>query len=356
MNFSHLPFHVTLPAEVATLLHSKLPLHFASPVFLWGLLLLPVVYLWRGRRGLSAALGFSSVSTAREVARDVKSRWGRFLALARTLMLAAGVLALARPQVAHAHADAQASGVDLVLALDVSGSMSSLDFKRDDAPVSRLDVVKSVVKDFVADRPNDRLGMIAFAGRPYLVSPLTLDHDWLVQNLDRVRIGAVEDGTAIGSALGAAVNRLRGQPSKSKVVILLTDGVNNSGSVRPELAAEAAKALGVRVYTIGTGVRGEAPMPVTGDDGTPHLVMTNVDIDEDTLRKIADTTGGKYFRATDTGSLREIYAAIDKMEKTTHTVHHYETHDERFAWFLLPAACLLALELGFRLTRFRSVP
>ena len=153
-----------------------------------------------------------------------------------------------------------------------------------------------------------------------------------------------------------ALNRLRGQPSKSKAVILLTDGVNNSGSVRPELAAEAAKALGVRVYTIGTGVRGEAPTPVTGGDGTTRLVMTKVDIDEDTLRKIADTTGGKYFRATDTGSLREIYASIDKLEKTTHTVHHYETHDERFVWFLVPAACLLALELGFRLTRFRAVP
>ncbi|HTQ02550.1 MAG TPA: VWA domain-containing protein [Polyangiaceae bacterium] len=350
MNFAHLPFHFPTPFHLAT------PLYFASPVFLWALVLLPVVYLWRGRSGRRAAVGFSSVSTAREVAREVKSRWGRWLPLARTLALAAGILALARPQIAHAHTDAQASGVDLVLALDVSGSMSSLDFKRDDEPVSRLDVVKSVVKDFVGDRPNDRIGMIAFAGRPYLVSPLTLDHDWLVQNLERVRLGAVEDGTAIGSALGAAVNRLRGQPSKSKVVILLTDGVNNSGSVAPELAAEAAKALGVRVYTIGVGVRGEAPTPVTSEDGSTRLVMTKVDIDEDTLRKIADVTGGKYFRATDTGSLREIYAAIDKMEKTTHTVHRYETHEERFAWFLTPAACLLALELGFGMTRFRRVP
>jgi Ca-activated chloride channel family protein len=350
-----LPFHFAPVAELAARL-SALPFHFASPVFLWALLLLPPIYLWRGRRGARAAVGFSSVETAREVAREVKSRWSRFLPLVRTLVLAAGVLALARPQVAHAHTDAQASGIDLVLALDVSGSMSSLDFKRDDAPVSRLDVVKSVVKDFVGDRPNDRLGMIAFAGRPYLVSPLTLDHDWLVQNLDRVHIGAVEDGTAIGSALGAAVNRLRAEPSKSKVVILLTDGVNNSGSVRPELAAEAAKALGVRVYTIGTGVRGEAPTPVTDTDGTTHLVMTKVDIDEGALRRIADTTGGKYFRATDTDSLRDIYASIDKLEKTTHTVHHYETHEERFAWFLSAAACLLAFELGLRLTRFRRIP
>lgn len=331
-------------------------LHFASPMFLWALALLPLVYLLRGRPGRTAALGFSSTATAREVARTVKSRWVRWIPFARTLALALGILALARPQVAHAHVQTQASGVDLVLALDVSGSMSSLDFKRDDKPVSRLDVVKSVVSEFVHDRPNDRIAMIAFAARPYLVSPLTLDHDWLVQNLDRVRLGAVEDGTAIGSALGAAVNRLRDEPAKSKVVVLLTDGVNNTGSVQPELAAEAAKALGVRVYTIGVGVRGEAPMPVTGADGSTRMVMTKVDIDEDTLRKVAETTGGKYFRATDTDSLRKVYASIDQMEKTTHVVHSYETHEERFAWFLLPAVGLLALELGLGLTRFRRVP
>ena len=333
-----------------------IPIHFASPLFLWALVLLPLVYFLRGGRGLAAALGFSSTSTAREVAREVKSRWGRWLPVGRTLALALGILALARPQIAQAHVETQASGVDMVLAVDVSSSMSSLDFERDDKPISRLDVVKSVVSDFVSQRPNDRLGLLAFAGRPYLVSPLTLDHDWLIQNLDRVRIGAIEDGTAIGSALGAAVNRLRDQPAKSKVVVLLTDGVNNTGRVRPELVAEAAKALGVRVYTIGVGVRGEAPMPVTDPDGSTRLVMTKVDIDEATLRKVAETTGGKYFRATDTDSLREIYALIDKMEKTTHAVRSYQTHEERFAWFLIPAAALLALELGLGLTRFRRVP
>jgi Ca-activated chloride channel family protein len=331
-------------------------IHFAAPMFLWALALLPIVYFLRGRIGRAPALAFSSVEIARQASRPVKSRWGRWLPLARTLALAAGVVALARPQIAHAHVKTKASGVDLVLALDVSGSMSSLDFKRGDKPVSRLEIVKSVVSEFVAHRPDDRIAMIAFAGRPYLVSPLTLDHDWLVQNLDRVRTGAVEDGTAIGSALAASVNRLRQEPAKSKVVVLLTDGVNNSGAVQPQLAAEAAKALGVRVYTIGVGVRGEAPMPVTGDDGTTHLVMTKVDVDEDTLRKIADKTGGAYFRATDTDSLRGIYASIDKMEKTTHSARSYETHEERFAWFLVPAASLLMLELGLGLTRFRRIP
>ncbi len=331
-------------------------IHFAAPMFLWALALLPIVYLLRGRLGRAPAVSFSSVEIARQASRSVRSRWGRWLPVARTLALAGGILALARPETAHAHVGTQASGVDLVLALDVSGSMSSLDFKRDDKPISRLDVVKSVVSEFVTHRPNDRIAMVAFAGRPYLVSPLTLDHDWLVDNLDRVKIGAVEDGTAIGSALAASVNRLRDQPAKSKVVVLLTDGVNNSGAIQPQLAAEAAKALGVRVYTIGVGVRGEAPMPVTGSDGSTRLVMTKVDVDEDTLRNIADTTGGRYFRATDTDSLREIYASIDKMEKTTHSVRSYETHEERFAWFLFPAVSLLALELGLGLTRFRRVP
>ncbi|MGA7119992.1 MAG: VWA domain-containing protein, partial [Polyangiaceae bacterium] len=206
-------------------------IHFSSPQFLWLLALVPVIFLWRGRKGLAPALAFSSTTTARTVSQSVHGRWGRWLAAMRAAALAFGVVAMARPQIAHAHADVQASGVDLVLALDVSGSMSSLDFKEDDKPVDRLEVVKAVVSKFIEGRPNDRIGLIAFAGRPYLVSPLTLDHDWILQNLDRVQIGAVEDGTAIGSALGAAVNRLRDQPSRSKVVVLLTDGVNNAGSV-----------------------------------------------------------------------------------------------------------------------------
>ncbi len=331
-------------------------IHFASPAFLWLLALLPVVFLWRGRKGLAPALGFSSTATARAVSRSVRSRWGHWLAALRAGALAFGILALARPQIAHAHADVQASGVDLVLALDVSGSMSSLDFKEDGKPLDRLDVVKSVVSKFIDGRPNDRIGLIAFAGRPYLVSPLTLDHDWILQNLDRVQIGAVEDGTAIGSALGTAVSRLRDQPSRSKVVVLLTDGVNNAGSVPPQLAAEAAKAMGVRVYTIGVGSRGEAPMPVTDKDGETHIVMTKVDVDEDALRTIAHTTGGRFFRATDTDSLRQIYASIDSLEKTTHAVRSYETHEERFAWAALPAGLLLSLELGLGLTRFRRIP
>ena len=181
----------------------------------------------------------------------------------------------------------------MILAMDCSGSMEALDFKVNGEPVNRLDVVKSVVSKFIDARPNDRIGLVGFAGAPYLVSPLTLDHDWLQQNLDRVKIGSVEDGTAIGSALATSVNRLREQPSKSKIVVLLTDGQNNAGKVMPETAAQAAKVLGVKVYTIAAGVRGEAPIPVTDAFGNKRLAMAQVDVDEDTLRENRCRNGWK---------------------------------------------------------------
>jgi Ca-activated chloride channel family protein len=234
--------------------------------------------------------------------------------------------------------------------------MQSLDFKVDGQPVSRVDVVKSVVGKFIEARSDDRIGMIEFAHAPYLVCPLTLDHDWLLQNLERVQIGSIDDGTAIGSAIAACVNRLRDQPGKSKVVVLLTDGQNNTGKVSPLMAAEAAKALGVKVYTIGAGVRGDAPMPVTDAFGNKQIVMVPADVDEVTLQKIADETGGKFYRATDTDSLKKIYAEIDRLEKTTHTLKKFESQRELFAWALLPALCLLGMAIGLEQTRFRRLP
>jgi Ca-activated chloride channel family protein len=244
----------------------------------------------------------------------------------------------------------------MMLALDCSGSMQALDFKIDGQPADRLDIVKSVVSKFIDSRPNDRIGLIGFAGAPYLVSPLTLDHDWLQQNLDRIKIGAVEDGTAIGSAIAAGVNRLRDQPGKSKIMVLLTDGENNMGKIMPDTAAQAAKAMGVKIYTIGAGVRGEAPVPVTDGDGQKHLVMSKVDVDEDALRKIADETGGKFFRATDTESLRDIYHEIDHMEKSTHQLKKYEHHSELFLFAVIPALGLIGASLGLEQTRYRRLP
>ncbi len=272
------------------------------------------------------------------------------------LALALLIVALARPQLGQSTATVQASGVDMILALDCSGSMEALDFKLNGQPTNRLDIVKSVVSKFIDDRPNDRIGLIGFAGAPYLVSPLTLDHDWLQQNLERIQIGAVEDGTAIGSAIASGVNRLRDQPGKSKVLVLLTDGQNNLGKITPDAAAQAAKALGVKVYTIGAGARGEAPVPVTDAFGNKRLAMAKVDVDEDALRKIADETGGKFFRCTDTDSLRKTYAEIDRLEKTTRDIKRFERHSELFPWAVLPALALLGTAFGLDHTRFRRLP
>jgi len=204
-------------------------IRFLYPQLLWLLALLPLVALLRGRRGTVAAVKYSSAEIARQVAGETRSRAGRWISTLSLLALGFIIIGLARPQLGRSSSTVEASGVDMILALDCSGSMAALDFKVDGQPTNRLDVVKSVVSKFIDARPNDRIGLIGFAGAPYLVSPLTLDHDWLQRNLERVQIGAVEDGTAIGSALAASVNRLRDQPGKSKVVVLLTDGENNMG-------------------------------------------------------------------------------------------------------------------------------
>ena len=331
-------------------------IHFLYPSFLWLLALLPLFALVRGRRGPVAAVRYSSADIARQVARETRSRAGQWFAPINLLALAFIIIALARPQFGHSRSTVEASGIDMMLALDCSGSMAALDFKLDGQPASRIDIVKSVVSKFIDERPNDRMGVIGFAGAPYLVSPLTLDHDWLQQNLERVQLGAVEDGTAIGSAIALGVNRLQDQPGKSKVIVLLTDGENNMGRIMPETAAQAAKALGVKVYTIGAGVRGDAPVPVTDADGNKRLVMAKVDVDEDTLKKIAGETGGKFFRATDTQSLKSIYGEIDRMEKTMHQLKKFETQSELFAFALIPALGLLGTGLALNHTRFRRLP
>jgi Ca-activated chloride channel family protein len=329
---------------------------FLQPEWFWLLALLPLVMLWRGRRGPVAAVEYSDVGLAREVARSSRSRIGNITWL---LPLLAGVLmivGLARPQRGHSRTEVTANGIDIVLGLDVSGSMQALDFEIDGQRLNRIEVVKSVVAKFIEQRPNDRIGLIAFAGAPYLVSPLTLDHDWLQQNLERVNIGTGDDGTAIGSAIAASVNRLRTTPAKSKVVILLTDGMNNTGKISPLSAAEAAKALGVKVYTIGVGVRGKAPIPVKDEAGNPHMIMAKVDVDEKTLQAVADETGGKFYRATDTNSLQRIYGEINTLERTPATVQKFEHYDELYPYALIPSLAILALGSLLQQTRFRRLP
>jgi Ca-activated chloride channel homolog len=329
---------------------------FLQPEWFWLLALLPIVLLWRGRRGPVAAIEYSDISLARDVARRGRSRIGLLLWLLPILAGALMIVGLARPQRADGRTLITANGIDIVLGLDVSGSMQALDFQIDHQRVNRIEVVKSVVSKFIEERQDDRIGIIAFAGTPYLVSPITLDHDWLQQNLERVAVGSVDDGTAIGSALAASVNRLRLTQAKSKVVILLTDGVNNTGKISPLAAAEAAKAMGVKVYTIGVGVRGEAPLPVRDAAGNWHVVTAKVDVDEKTLQAIADETGGKFYRATDTDSLQRIYEQINRLEKTAQTVQKFEHTEELYPYALIPALAILGLSLLLQQTRLRRLP
>jgi len=329
---------------------------FANPILLWLLLLLPLLAATRGRVGQGAALLYPSADLVRAVGRRVSSRPGRARLFLRLLALGLLIVAIARPQQGLGTAEVETSGIDIVLAIDVSGSMRALDFKLEGKPADRLEVVKTVVRRFIETRSDDRIGIVAFAGRPYMVSPLTLDHDWLTQNLERVRIGLIEDGTAVGSGIAASVNRLREQKAKSKVVILLTDGVNNAGKVTPVTAAEAARALGIKVYTIAAGTQGEAPMPVTDRFGNERVVMAPVEVDEDTLRKVAETTDAAFFRATDTENLERIYQQIDQLERTTETVKRYEQYRELYHWPLLLGLLILGVELLLAETRLRSLP
>lgn len=329
---------------------------FQSPEFLWLLALVPLLALWRGRMGRTAAIEYSSAELVHDVAKESRSNAGGWIISLRLLALALLIVALARPQFGRGTTEVEASGIDIVLAIDISGSMEALDFQLNGQPVSRLEVVKSAVSKFIEARPNDRIGLVVFAGRPYLVSPLTLDHPWLQQNLERVKIGLVEDGTAIGSGIAASVNRLRDQPSKSKIVVLLTDGVNNAGKVAPETAADAARSMGIKVYTIGAGVKGSAPMPVKDQFGNRRYAMVQVDVDEETLKKVADTTDAKFYRATDTDSLENIYAEIDRLEKTKAKIKKFERYQELFAWFLIPGLALLGGEFWMRNTRYRRLP
>lgn len=331
-------------------------MRFADPALLALLLLVPAVALLQGRSGKAASVLYSAAARVRSVSRPRLARPGALLASLRLLGIALLVIAIARPQRVEATAEVEASGIDVVLAVDVSGSMEALDFTLGGEPVNRLEVAKRVIGRFVDERPGDRIGLVAFAGRPYLASPVTLDHDWLRENLDRTRIGLVEDGTAIGTAIATSVGRLRGSDAKSKIVVLLTDGMNNAGRISPETAAEAARALGVRIYTIAAGTDGEAPMPVKDAFGRRQIVRTKVEVDEKTLARVAEVTGGKFFRATDTDSLSRIYQEIDRLEKSPAKARHTEKAEELFGFALAPGLACLLLEGVLTRTRLRRLP
>jgi len=234
--------------------------------------------------------------------------------------------------------------------------MLAEDFTVDGERANRLEAVKDVVKEFIEDRPNDRVGLVLFGARPYTQCPLTLDHGWLMQNLERAQIGMIEDGTAIGSALATAAARLKSSEAKSKVIILLTDGRNNRGQIDPLTGARLAQALGIKVYSIGVGKEGEAPYPIDDPLMGRRYIMVSADIDEETLEEVATATGGQYFRATDARSLKRIFDQIDRMERTEIRVRGYTRQSEQFALFLYPGALLIGLELLLGATLMRRVP
>ena len=331
-------------------------LSFAQPQMLWLLFLIPLISWLKGKIGGTPGVMFSTTKTIAKIGGRRRSRAGDFLTGLLYVALACLILALARPQLGKTITRTQASGVDIMLVIDVSRSMLAEDFTIGGQRANRLEAVKGVTEQFIKERPNDRIGIVAFAGRPYLVSPLTLDHDWLVQNLDRTRIGLVEDGTAIGSALASASNRLKDKEAKSKLVVLLTDGDNNSGRVTPLTAAEAAKALGIKVYTIGSGSRGNAPFPFVDPFGRTVYRQIPVEFDEESLQQIATMTGGSYFRATDTQSLQRIFDEIDQLEKSEVEVQKVAQYRDLFPWFVLVGTMLLAAETLLGQTIWRRLP
>jgi Ca-activated chloride channel family protein len=279
--------------------------------------------------------------------------WRRHGKLAlRLLALALVIVAVAHPQTGRSQHTEYAEGIDIMLVLDTSGSMQAQDFE----PKNRLFVAREVVKEFIAKRRQDRIGLVVFAADAITQCPLTLDYTLLAKLVDGVDFGMLDDGTAIGVALATACNRLRSSDATSRVVILLTDGQNNAGMVDPITAARVAASLGVKVYTVGVGTRGRAPMPIDDPVFGRRLVSVDVDIDEPTLRRIAELTDGRYFRATDRAELEEIYDRIDALEKSKVESETYVEYTSRFAWFVIPALALLMLELAFEQTWLRETP
>jgi Ca-activated chloride channel family protein len=340
-------------------------LTFAQPWLLLLLLAIPLLAYWRGKAGPAAALTFSSTTALRSIGKSSAARAGKFLRSLFLLSLAILTIAMARPQLGKSLTQVEASGIDIMVVLDVSGSMLTKDFTVGGESATRIDAIREVTRKFIDGRPNDRIGIIAFAGRPYVVSPMTLDHDWLTKNLERVRIGLVEDGTAIGSAIAAAANRLNDKKSKSRVIVLLTDGENNTGKIPPNTAAEAVKALKIKFYAVGAGINGVAPTPVFNpQNGKPltdmfgNVVYQNqrVHFNEAGLKEVARIADGQFFRATDTKSLEQIFGDIDKLEKTTVSVKKYQQYRDLFPGLIMAGCGLLIAQILLAQTIWKKLP
>jgi Ca-activated chloride channel family protein len=319
-------------------------------LYLW-LLLLPMVgyYIWR-QRNESASLQFSSLKAFAKPPRTYKAYLRHAMFGLHVLALALLIFVLARPQSSENWENRTTRGIDIVLSMDVSGSMLARDFRPD-----RLEAAKDVAIEFISGRPDDRMGLVIFAGESFTQTPLTTDHAVVINMLKDIKSGLIEDGTAIGSGLATAVNRLKESDSKSKVIILLTDGVNNKGAIAPVTAAEIAQTFGIRVYTIGVGSMGTAPYPVQTPFGT-QLRDVKVEIDEDVLKEIAQMTNGRYFRATSNEKLREIYKEIDKLEKSKIEVKEFSRKEEEYLPYALVALGFLLFAGIVNRTILRRIP
>jgi len=340
---------------------------FQFPWLLALLGLLPVYALLRGKIGKLSALTFSSAEIARAAGAQARAAAGRFLFFLRLLVAAFTIVALAGPRLANNHVETETPGIDIMLVLDLSWSMMSIDMGKPSERLSRFAIASGVLKDFIDKRPNDRIGLISFSGVPYLTSPLTLNHTWLEENISRLHIGIINDlGTAIGDAVAVAAQRLKAVPkSKSRIMILLTDGDNNMGKVDPLPAAQLAAALGVKIYTIGIGIEQPCNLPKFDPSTGQFLLDANGNIvptlllppaDYAVLGKMAALSGGHFYRATNQRELQNIYNQIDHLEKSEVKMRRFATYQPLFQWPLLAALALLALELLLTNTRYRRIP
>jgi len=321
---------------------------FAHPYLLLLLLLLPPLAWLKGRRGAPPAFVYSSVQLVRGMQNITRARAGGFLMSLRWVVLAVLIVALAQPRLTRSTTQVKASGIDIVAALDLSGSMKTGDYVIDGQQISRIDIARPVLEKFIEGRPNDRIGLVVFAAQAFIAMPLTLDHEYLLENVERLGIGTINsDATAIGDGITTALNRLRDPKAKSKIIVLMTDGANNSGRVDPITAAQAAHALGVKIYTIGLGNR-----EIVQQMGLPPGYLP----DEETLQKISELTGGRYYRADNAEKFKQIYEEIDRLEKTEAVINKFTEFKELFPWILVGGLALLLIELVLGQTAFRRLP
>lgn len=329
-------------------------IRFADPLFLLLLLSVPFLFYYEKYIKKRSSISFSSIKTIKQASKK-KFNFRFIPLLLRLLTISLFIITLARPQIGQANTEVSTEGIDIMLAIDTSGSMQAIDLKINNDAVTRLDVVKKVVNEFVAKRTNDPTGLVVFGTEAFTQCPLTLDTNILTQFVNNLEIGMAGDSTSIGNAIALSVNRLKESKSKSKVVILLTDGSNTSGKLQPEKAAEIAATYGVKVYTIGVGTSGRIPFRQNTLFG-PQVVYGQADLDEKTLKLIADKTGGIYYRAKNTEELEKIYNDIDRLEKSEVKVKRYMEYKELFSYALFPAILLLLLEIILSNTRFLRIP